>query len=145
MTRQWEQAFGARRGDCLPSALLDDDVAAECPEREAGAAVAERAANRTAGTESRPIRLPAGRTADRDRQVGTYASAESACDQLESGRARQRQPDRSRVRVDAVPARLADRAGIFNIAAYCLALDTIAARIADRDVAAHRSKIEAAS
>src|SRR5262249_30867526 len=123
--------------------LRDDDGAAEGSERERGAAVAERRADRSIADAAAP-RVAVAVAADRQRQLRADAAAERARGQLESRRVRQREPYRARVNVDVVDAAARDRAAVFEPAADRLRVQPIAGDVVDEYVAAHRAELQRA-
>src|SRR5207247_2659033 len=92
----------AQAAVCDASPLRDDDVAAEGANRERRAAVAEHRVYRA------PHPAPVVTAAERDGEIGSDRSAERVGVQLEARRIRQRQPNRSRVRRQAVAPGLVD-------------------------------------
>src|SRR5207237_3972851 len=96
-------------GGRLRLAARDHDVAAERAQRERGAAVAERAAHRSAAhVAAAAVAIAAaagaGAAANGERDVRTDAAAEGARRQLEAGRVREHEANGARVQVDGVDA-----------------------------------------
>src|SRR5436190_4241526 len=98
------------------SAFGDDDVAAECPDVQRGAAVAEHGVCCVSRSRPSPIVTRRCRT-ERDGKVGSNGAAEAVRVQLEPGIARQRQAHAPGVRIEVVASALAERADEFDAAA----------------------------
>ena len=144
-------AYGSRtaqrpHGCDRKAALLtfrDDNVAAEPPDRECRARIAERRAHRvivrgTAGPRAALVAATAaiGAIARRGRELGPNRSAETARIQLESRRPVERQPRRSGLRVQIVAAVLRQRACVFDVARHRTGTEAIAGHVAERQITA---------
>src|SRR5437762_3683159 len=133
----------------LRLAPRDHDVAAEGAQRERRAAVAERAAHRSAAHAAAAAvaiaaAAGAGAAANGERDVRADAAAEGVRRQLEAGRVREHEANGAGVHVDVVDAAAREATRVLEAAAHRLRAQALAADIGEHDVAAHRSEIEAA-